>query len=242
MKSVNNILLVAILSISSACIYLIQLNIFHKPEDTLFYLFQDLAFVPVQAIIVTLVLNKLLNIIEKQQKLKKINVIISAFFAEAGTSILFALSKHNENRNGLYGIIEVEELDKNSIKTIKKKVKEFNYKINIIPDKLESLRDILAEKKSFMIDMLENPSLLEHDSFTDMLWSVFHVADELQSRESLKDLSQNDLEHLALDILRAYTAIISEWINYLKYLKNEYPYLFNLAIRKNPFSENKEAY
>lgn len=242
MKAVNNILLIIILSISSACIYLIQLNIFHKPEDTLFYLFQDLAFVPVQAIIVTLVLNKLLNIIEKQQKLKKINVIISAFFAEAGTSILFALSKHNENSNGLYEIVEITALDKNSIKAIKKRVKEFNYRINIISDNLENLRDILTEKKSFMIDMLENPSLLEHDSFTDMLWSVFHVADELQSRESLKDLSQSDLEHLELDILRAYTAIILEWVNYLKYLKDEYPYLFNLAVRKNPFNEDKQVY
>ena len=87
--------------------------------------------------------------------------------------------------------------------------------------------------------MLENSNLLEHDSFTDMIGSVFHVADELQSRDNLKVLSQADLDDLTLDILRAYRLIIIDWINYLKYLNAEHPYLLNLAVRKNPFSRNK---
>ena len=31
----------------SAVLYLVQIEIFHTPRDTFFYLFQDLAFVPI---------------------------------------------------------------------------------------------------------------------------------------------------------------------------------------------------
>jgi hypothetical protein len=230
-------MLVLGLSISSICIYFIQIKIFHKPDDTLFYLFQDLAFIPVQAIIVTIILNKLLNVIETRHKLKKINVIISAFFSETGTSILFSLAKLHDNHNfcKLFDISDINNKEK--FKILKKQIKELDNKISFTTEKFDSLRCILAENKSYMIAMLGNSNLSEHDSFTDMLWSVFHVADELGSRATRGELSEADIVHLKTDIKRAYTMMLLEWVNYLKYLNDEYPYLFNMAIRKNPFSE-----
>lgn len=40
--------------------YLAQVMIFHRPHDTFFYMLQDLAFVPVQVLLVTLILNDLM--------------------------------------------------------------------------------------------------------------------------------------------------------------------------------------
>jgi hypothetical protein len=40
----------------SAILYITQIEIFNTPRDTLFYLFQDLAFVPVQVLLVTLII------------------------------------------------------------------------------------------------------------------------------------------------------------------------------------------
>lgn len=231
MRLANNIILVLILSISSACIYSIQYLLFHNPEDTFFYLFQDLAFVPVQAIVVTLVLNKLLNVIEKRHQLKKINVIISAFFTETGTAILEALSELDENNN--FKMLDMKDLSsKNKIKEIKKQIKELDYSINVNREKLGYLKNMLAQKKPFLINILENSNLYEHDTFTDMLWSVFHVADELQNIESLSDIRREDCEHLQTDILRAYPLVLSEWVDYMKYLHDDYPYMFSLALRR----------
>jgi hypothetical protein len=84
---------------------------------------------------------------------------------------------------------------------------------------------------------MASTTLLEHDTFTDMLWAIFHVADELQSRDDLKTLPKSDLDHLSIDILRAYKLLILEWFDYIKYLNREYPFLYSLAIRKNPFNE-----
>ena len=35
-----------------------------------------------------------------------------------------------------------------------------------------------------------------------------------------------------------FTQLILEWIRYMEYLKLHYPYLFSLAMRKNPFDES----
>ena len=86
--------------------------------------------------------------------------------------------------------------------------------------------------------LLNNPNLLEHDSFTDLLWAVFHLTAELAHRKDLGSLPETDCEHIAGDIKRAYSSLAHEWLNYMKHLKNNYPYLFSLAIRTNPFDVN----
>mgnify|MGYP000446885037 CR=1 FL=1 len=53
--------------------------------------------------------------------------------------------------------------------------------------------------------------------------------------DDLELLTQQDIEHLTNDIKRAYNIIINEWIEYLIYLKNNYPYLYVSAVTINPF-------
>ena len=86
----------------------------------------------------------------------------------------------------------------------------------------------------FMLSLLENPNLLEHESFTDLLLAIFHLSEELVARDTLDGLPQSDYEHLAGDIKRAYTLLIREWLAYMMHLKDNYPYLFSLVIRANP--------
>src|SRR5665648_559528 len=103
---------------------------------------------------------------------------------------------------------------------------------------LENIRNFLKEKRQFLLNLLENPNLLEHESFTNLLWAVFHLTEELTLRRSLKELPEADYQHLAGDIKRAYHLLIVEWLYYMKHLKANYPYLFSLAVRTNPFDTN----
>ena len=92
-------------------------------------------------------------------------------------------------------------------------------------------------KAKFLVGLLENPSLLEHESFTELLQAVFHLHEELQNRKELVNLPQSDLNHLSHDIKRGYVLLVGQWLNYMKHLKSNYPYLFSLAMRTNPFDE-----
>ena len=89
--------------------------------------------------------------------------------------------------------------------------------------------------------MLSSPTLLEHDRFTDLLWAVTHLDEELAARLSFEDLPDSDLEHLAIDIQRFYDHLTSEWLDYVEHLKENYPFLYSLVLRTHPFQENPSA-
>ncbi len=44
-----------------------------------------------------------------------------------------------------------------------------------------------------------------------------------------------DYQHLKVDAERVYNLLIFEWLEYMEHLMNNYPYLFSLAMRTNPF-------
>jgi len=92
-----------------------------------------------------------------------------------------------------------------------------------------------VEKRGFLLAMMENPNLMEHERFTELLRSVFHLAEELKFRNALENLPREDIGHLARDIDRAYAMLVREWVAYMRHLKNNFPYFFSLAMRTNPF-------
>ncbi|MBI5656126.1 MAG: hypothetical protein HZC44_04605, partial [Geobacter sp.] len=94
-------------------------------------------------------------------------------------------------------------------------------------------------RRQFMLGLMGNPNLLEHDEFTDLLWAVFHLIEELEARQNFIGLPEADLDHLSGDIRRAYVNLLRQWLVYMQHLKNDYPYLFSLAVRTNPL--NPEA-
>jgi hypothetical protein len=121
---------------------------------------------------------------------------------------------------------------------ISKRLKNYDYGVEIQEVGLEDLRSFLEEKKGFLLRLLENPNLLEHESFTELLRAVFHLAEELVAREDVRQLPDTDCTHLCGDINRAYILLVHQWLDYMKYLKDSYPYLFSLAIRTNPFDQD----
>jgi hypothetical protein len=96
---------------------------------------------------------------------------------------------------------------------------------------------LLLDKRSFMLRMLENPNLLEHDTFTDMLLAVFHVTEELIARVDFTALPEPDTAHLTGDIKRALRTLLIQWLSHMEHLHSEYPYLYSLEVRRNPFGD-----
>ena len=84
-------LLILLLLGLSAILYLVQYLIFRRPADSAYYFLQDLAFVPISVLLVTLGLNTVLVYREKQEKLEKVGIVVNEFFAEAGNELIMAL-------------------------------------------------------------------------------------------------------------------------------------------------------
>lgn len=223
----------------SAVVYFIQIEIFKTPRDTFFYIFQDLAFVPISVLMVTLIIDQVLRIREKRALLKKMNMVIGAFFSEVGTDLLKQFSSFDLHYDMIrVNLIISDKWSEKDFSQIKKQLKDFNYNLDSKKGDLEVLKSFLSDKRNFLLRLLENPNLLEHESFTNLLWSVFHLTEELNCRADTGGLPDTDYKHLSGDIRRAYVILISEWLSYMKHLKIDYPYLFSLAVRTNPFDPN----
>lgn len=117
-------------------------------------------------------------------------------------------------------------------------IKQSEPEMNSQNGDLDALRRLLVAERGFLLRLLENPNLLEYESFTDMLWAVFHLMDELSHHGDLRALPPADYVHLSFDMKRAYRALIVEWLGYMRHLQEQYPYLFSLALRTNPFDRS----
>jgi hypothetical protein len=229
------VLLVAV----SVILFDVQITIFHSTRDTFFYLFQDLAFIPIQVLLVTLILNQLLNVREKLSMLNKLNMVIGTFFSEVGTTLLKAFSAFDQNTAAIREELLVKSgWSDQQFAEVTKRVRAYEYRIRSTESDLEALKTFLIEKRKFLLGLLENPNLLEHETFSELLWAVFHLSEELAVREDLLHLQPSDSDHIAGDIRRAYVILIVEWLAYMKHLKQDYPYLFSFAVRMNPFDPN----
>lgn len=227
-----------LLIILSALFYLSHYFIFKDVHHIFIYMIGDIAFVPIEVLLVTLIIHQLLNIREKRIRLEKLNMVIGAFFSETGTKLLIYFSDFdpglNEIRNSL---IVTNDWSEQEFNNAEKNLRSYKYDVNIKEMDMEGLRTFLVGKRDFLLRLLENPVLLEHESFTGLLRAVFHLTEELISRQQLTLLPDTDYEHLRGDIKRAYSLLVGEWLDYMEHVKNNYPYLFSLAMRTNPFDQ-----
>jgi hypothetical protein len=203
------------------------------------YIVFDLAFLPVEVIVVTLILDRLLEARERKERLEKMNMVIGLFFSEIGVGLIREIAGRDRKIEGLRAELSragnLSPADYSKLKAI---LADYHYSPDMRPEDLSRLKELLTTSRGFLVRMLENPTLLEHESFTEALRAVFHLTEELDYRRQFSELPGSDIAHLAGDVSRAYSRLVIEWIDYMQYLKGHYPYLFSLAMRTNPFDLN----
>lgn len=226
----------------SALVYWIHYLIFHDLHHIFLYMIGDIAFVFMEVLLVTLILHNLLNRREKKSMLKKLNMVIGAFFSEAGTDIIRAFAEFDTEASNIQRMLIVQkDWSKTDFLKISAQLKKRDYFLEIKKSDISNLKKLLVEKRGFLLNLLQNPNLLEHQNFTTLLWALFHLTEELSARNELVNISESDAEHLANDLKRAYRLLLLQWLAYMKHLKNNYPYLFSLAMRTNPFDPDAKV-
>ncbi len=232
-KSGSYFLFAFILFLLSVLVYGLHYIIFGDWHHIFIYLLGDIAFVFIEVLLVSLIIHRVLELREKSARMKKLNMVIGTFFSECGTELLrFLYSCDAYPLADINSSVPAEELYKRLDNDLSRHQYQLQKHIN-----WEQLKTFLLARRRFMLRMLENPNLLEHENFTNLLWAVFHLTEELEARENLTDLPHPDIEHLANDLKRVYRRLAAQWLQYIKHLYQSYPYLFSLAMRMHPFKE-----
>lgn len=241
----NELLILIALLVLGVGLYAMRWALFATPEyhnEMWRFLIGDVAFLFLQVAIVTLVIDRLLRYREKQAMLQKLNMVIGAFFSQVGTELLGELATSDAN---------LADLTATQIPNAKWGPAEYasardalclhEAKIDLSACDLNELKALLVREKPFLLGLLGNQALLEHESFTELLWAVTHLAEELDARPGFDELPAADRAHLAVDVKRAYTQLTAQWLAYVSHLQTSYPYLFALAVRTNPLDPGASA-
>ena len=193
-----------------------------------------LAFLPIYVLFTTLLLDGLLTLRESKINNRKKNMIIGVFFTEVGKRLLVLLSVYCNNIPELNKqLIVTDKWTSQDYQEAKELIKNTDFKIGIHCS-IDEVHEFLLAKREFMIQLLQNPNILEDESFTNLLLASFHLSEELVHRTAQGELRETDIHHLAIDVKRIYGQLIYEWLNYLEHLSKNYPFLFSIEARINP--------
>jgi hypothetical protein len=229
--------IVWVMLLASLVLYLVDYFLFPRPEEIGFSFMSNVAFLPVYVLLVTLMVERVLREREREAVLKKMNMVIGLFFSEIGNRLL---------RDTLGFLPDGKEISEHLRPTVHWTDQDFAAARTFLAGKrirldsrtgdLHTLKQFLGDQRGVMLSLMENPNLLEHEAFTDLLWAVFHLIEELQARHSLDGLPDSDLVHLSGDLERVLNHLLQQWLSYMSHLRTDYPYLYSLAVRMNPMN------
>ncbi|SMC96497.1 Ion channel [Desulfocicer vacuolatum DSM 3385] len=180
---------------------------------------------------------------EARNRMRKINMVLGIFFSETGYRLLTIFSRCDTEMKTIrqHLMVSTKWTGEHFIAAQRQlKRHKFNLDISDLVE-FKDLRDFLTSRRRALISLLENPAIIEDEGFSEVLLAVFHLTDELECRENFRELPPSDVRHLAMDMSRAYRLMLEQWLYYLQHLKVHYPYIFSLAIRKNPFDPHAKA-
>ena len=228
----------AVLIIAAVVVYglrwvLVPSEDFHV--EMLRYLVDDVAFLFIQVLLVSILVDGLMQRRQRETMLDKLNMIIGAFFAECGTDLLGRIARLDADLDTVReDLLARPEWKASDYEVAKRAFREHKPVIESSAGDLRELRTRLDAEKAYLLGLLGNQALLEHETFTDLLWAVTHLAEELHARDDFENLPKADRAHLVVDVRRAYTLLGVQWIDYLRHLQTQYPFLVSLAVRTNP--------
>lgn len=231
MKKISHYIKVSlVLVLLSAVMFFVHFLVFGQAENTAYYSLMNLCFIPINSLVVTFVLENLIDAKEKKERMNKLNMLIGIFFTEVGYKLMHEIISGDKNAKN--SILHFNKLD-----DIEKAINKGEYTVNIEEINISNIKSLLESNNTLLINLVSNENLHQHETFTDLLMAVIHLRDEILFIEK-HGLVQIDKKHLANDIDRVYKNITVQWISYLKYLRTNYPFLYNNAIRVNPYKFN----
>lgn len=179
---------------------------------------------------------------EEDFRQQKTNMVMSLFFSELGSELLRHCVRVDPAPEALSNLLALKDSwTPADFSHAESRVRAHAFGAELTRGYLSDIHTLLSKRASLLLNMMENPILLEHGRFTELLRAVFHLRDELMHRPDIATFPDSDRKHLEGDIVRIYKLLTLEWLNHMVYLKNNYGYLLSLAIRTNPFDPDASA-
>lgn len=216
----KNAIIISVLLTISACIYGLQILIFKDVRNTEFYIFQDMAFIPISIAITTVVVGELLDINTKRDSRHKTRMLTSTFFSDIGFELMSMLALVSNIDEEVLRKINNDNLSESEKINV---IKSSTFTINADMGIYNIISDVIIASKTDILILSSNPMLYDHECFSDLLWELLHLMDEFRLRGDYVKMTPDDLTQFNDDFALVLELLLINWVVNAKYLKETYP-------------------
>lgn len=229
-------LIIALLCLS-AFFYVLHYLIFRDFHHIAIFALHDIAFLPIEVILVSLVFERVLDEAHHEEQRGKANMIQSIFFNESGFDMLRYLVMCDPNSHNLCSAMQVtEEWQRPDFEKAIRFAEQYTYSLS--PERIDffALHYHLENRHKYFLKVIENPALMDHENFTDLILSMYHLWEELDYHTDLYQLSEKDKDYLCSITGEIYQLLTREWLLNVIYTKKHHQHRLAHAVRVNPFA------
>lgn len=224
---------VVILIAISVVIYALQIIIFDDKRTTAFYIFQDLAFMPITIAIATLVVGDLMNRRQQKEQQEKTRMLTSSFFTQMGTDLIDTMIQDSANAGELKQLMQSPLQSDKDVQKVQAQLQNADLDFTLTEEVYDQSMDLILKNQLSLLTLSSNPLLLEHECFTEMLWGIFHLNDEFRLRGKYSKLDEAGREHMQEDFIKVFRLLLINRVANLKYLRDTYPNYYSASLAES---------
>lgn len=148
----QKVLFGVLLALLSIFFYALHFFIFRDVHYIFSYLLCEIAFVFIQVLLVTVIIEQVLSDREKRAMLNKLNMAIGAFFSEVGTELLKFFNSFDTNANELAQKLNINnKWSEEDFDNITHALANHDYKIDTRTGDLKAMKDFVVGKREFLL-------------------------------------------------------------------------------------------
>lgn len=228
--------LILLLLCASALLYAIHYLIFRDLHHLTIFGLHELAFVPLEVILVTLGLDQLVEKTHREEARSKVSIIETLYFNESGGTMLRYLTSFDPDAARLRELLQVtEDWHSSDFRQAIRQLKSYPFLLDLDRIDFFGLHYHLSQRHEYYRSMLENPALTQSEAFTEMIMKIYLLWEELDGRTNLYQLPEKDRNYLAELLHEIYRELTEYWLDNVYNHSIHNRFRLHRAIESNPF-------
>lgn len=190
-----------------------------------------LAFLPIHALVISLILEEMISYREKRSRRRRLNIFLGLFFRQMGLEVYVLMIGLMENYDELDDMITVQPgWNHRQFKAARDSLRRLKLRPKADANALRYLLDGLLKREENIMEMIRNPNLWEFEGLYRTLVALFHLIEEAHYRGEVDKMGEGVLRHMAEDVCAAAILLTGLWLEYLEFLKSQHPVLFGFQV------------
>lgn len=228
--------LILLLLCASALLYAIHYLIFRDLHHLAIFGLHELAFVPLEVILVTLGLDQLVEKTHREEARSKVSIIETLYFNESGGTMLRYLTSFDPDAARLRELLQVtEDWRSSDFRQAIRQLKSYPFLLDLDRIDFFGLHYHLSQRHEYYRSMLENPALTQSEAFTEMIMKIYLLWEELDGRTNLYQLPEKDRNYLAELLHEIYRELTEYWLDNVYNHSIHNRFRLHRAVESNPF-------